>query len=522
MAKKRGKSAVTLPSKEELQELPLRAIVAYAVRAGRRVQPLFELPDKSPNRLQHMLAIDRALATTEAFVTDQGVVAVEAAYAAAMDASEVDERRKGAVAVAFSVAKAAAAAVDSLLATTAAAQSANYAAYAARLHGTEAMVVVAARQDFERLKARGLGVYPEAGQRFSLSTRSFLGKLWPDGEPDWYQPALRKMRKSLKEAAAAAEVEPKSPKWVATASPPAKKSDDKSDEVKSEINSIWQRLEGIKGAPEAIADLKSVVSGLRTQLDNISSKTAISAFREESTAALDNQVDKLGAVERQAAEIRNSITAATSEIAQLNARVSGANKNLNEEIRIEFEKSKTAMTNELSQIQGDVKTQIESHRQAVADQITTSEAHTYWATKKKFHAVGFWIGTVVTAVAAVGSLWAVWCLWMQYFSTDNGFHPWNMGFAAFTATVLLLMLRLLSRITISNLHLATEADERVVMTKTYLAFGEYGKLSDEHRTLMLNALFRPSTTGLVKEDAVPPSMLDLATRMANPVKGGSP
>ena len=31
----------TLPTEEELRKLPLRGIVAYAVRCGRRVQPLY-------------------------------------------------------------------------------------------------------------------------------------------------------------------------------------------------------------------------------------------------------------------------------------------------------------------------------------------------------------------------------------------------------------------------------------------------------------------------------------------------
>ena len=43
----------------------------------------------------------------------------------------------------------------------------------------------------------------------------------------------------------------------------------------------------------------------------------------------------------------------------------------------------------------------------------------------------------------------------------------------------------------------------------------------QHEGLILNALFRPSTTGLVKDDAVPASVLDLATRVASSgSKGG--
>ncbi len=62
--------------------------------------------------------------------------------------------------------------------------------------------------------------------------------------------------------------------------------------------------------------------------------------------------------------------------------------------------------------------------------------------------------------------------------------------------------------------LASDAAERVVMIKAYVALAREGKLDDSHRSLILQALFKPSTTGLVKDDAVPASMLDLATRVA--------
>lgn len=77
------------------------------------------------------------------------------------------------------------------------------------------------------------------------------------------------------------------------------------------------------------------------------------------------------------------------------------------------------------------------------------------------------------------------------------------------AAFVILGLRILVRILLSNLHLETDARERVVMVKTYLSLLREGKgLGDDDRALILSALFRPATTGIVKEEAVPQSLME--------------
>jgi hypothetical protein len=66
---------------------------------------------------------------------------------------------------------------------------------------------------------------------------------------------------------------------------------------------------------------------------------------------------------------------------------------------------------------------------------------------------------------------------------------------------------------LSHLHLATDAGERVVMVKTYLSLIEgQGIASDGHRQLILQALFRPAADGIVKDEGIPPTVLELLTR----------
>lgn len=69
------------------------------------------------------------------------------------------------------------------------------------------------------------------------------------------------------------------------------------------------------------------------------------------------------------------------------------------------------------------------------------------------------------------------------------------------ASVVVWLLRLISRMFLSHAHFAQDAQERVTMAKTYLALLDKGKIEADREAIILAALFRPSTTGLVKDDS---------------------
>lgn len=60
--------------------------------------------------------------------------------------------------------------------------------------------------------------------------------------------------------------------------------------------------------------------------------------------------------------------------------------------------------------------------------------------------------------------------------------------------------RLLTKLYLSQHHLRQDADERATMTQTYLALIENNAASTEDRQVILNALFRNTPDGIVKED----------------------
>ena len=201
-----------LPSPDDLRPLPPRAVVAFAARCCRRIQPLYELPHGQP----HPTSLEEPLCAAEAFANGAGpfsagdATRLAAALAHAANAAHYashawsctepwehqhrnDPAAKAAAAYAEEEAKdyrqracdEAREAAKSI-AATAAGDVAVFAAQIARTatHVTATHVVAKTRPavalDFEHL--RGL---PRTDEPFDPSDAGPLGPLWPAGEPAW-------------------------------------------------------------------------------------------------------------------------------------------------------------------------------------------------------------------------------------------------------------------------------------------------------------------------------------------------
>lgn len=125
---------------EHLTELPLRAVVAFAVRCARRVQPLGHLLTE-----YRQVEVEDAIASAEGFA--RGGKAVQAADAAAATAEDTAE---------------------------------------AAWHTGRAASRAAARGDLLRLLALELGRPGTLGKPIDPAQEGPLGPLWPGGAPAWY------------------------------------------------------------------------------------------------------------------------------------------------------------------------------------------------------------------------------------------------------------------------------------------------------------------------------------------------
>lgn len=90
---------------------------------------------------------------------------------------------------------------------------------------------------------------------------------------------------------------------------------------------------------------------------------------------------------------------------------------------------------------------------------------------------------------------------------------------ATVAGLILWIGRLLTRLYLSEHHLRKDAEERRIMTTTYLALMRKGAASDVDRQVILTALFRNSSDGIVKDDgAADLGLSALVSRIGMPTR----
>lgn len=78
----------------------------------------------------------------------------------------------------------------------------------------------------------------------------------------------------------------------------------------------------------------------------------------------------------------------------------------------------------------------------------------------------------------------------------------NIGLLIFISSIGLWISRILLKIILSNLHLQEEAREKETMILTYLALIKEGAgLENKDRKIILDAIFRPSSNGIIKDDS---------------------
>ncbi|MCS3806663.1 hypothetical protein HNO92_004272 [Chromobacterium alkanivorans] len=95
----------------------------------------------------------------------------------------------------------------------------------------------------------------------------------------------------------------------------------------------------------------------------------------------------------------------------------------------------------------------------------------------------------------------------------NNWH-FDLALLLLEATLCFWVIRIGVRMLLSQVHLENDAAERVTMAQTYIALMRRGKLpeGDDLKTV-LAALFRPSGDGIVKDEGIPPSMMELLTKL---------
>ena len=162
-------------------------------------------------------------------------------------------------------------------------------------------------------------------------------------------------------------------------------------------------------------------------------------------------------------------------------------------------------------------------RKTYDDSLALRSPVTYWTKKAKSHLILSWIYAIVSMAAAGASLGILIPEVKNMMEIPKGvqepekWHPeyWRLAILIASGLFCVWVVRILVRLLLSNIHLQTDARERVTMVQTYLALLRRDKLKDDERMFILQTLFRPTPTGIVKDDGVPLTFVDAITKLRN-------
>ena len=169
---------------------------------------------------------------------------------------------------------------------------------------------------------------------------------------------------------------------------------------------------------------------------------------------------------------------------------------------------------EFDKFVSDSKGILENVEKTYDEKLALQSSVTYWGKKAKTHKTNSkWFGGIFFGVSIVGSISLAKFVYDIFLHIEKPEY-WQIAILGILTTIGVWILRLLSRIFLSNMHLGNEANERVTMIKTYLALLREGQgPKPEDRQLILQTLFRPSHTGLIKDEGTAPTIFDIASKV---------
>jgi hypothetical protein len=136
----------------------------------------------------------------------------------------------------------------------------------------------------------------------------------------------------------------------------------------------------------------------------------------------------------------------------------------------------------------------------------------YWSQKAEAHRTktltyrNFLVGfSVLASLALVGSLYWIAGHAIEIATTDKppAVYLVLVTLGVVLTTIVFWAARILTRLFLSEHHLAIDAEERSIMAQTYLALTAEGQATEQERAIVLGSLFRPTADGIVKDDAAP-------------------
>ena len=152
----------------------------------------------------------------------------------------------------------------------------------------------------------------------------------------------------------------------------------------------------------------------------------------------------------------------------------------------------------------------------------------YWKGKRTAHSeskgkrlrgivVGGGIGIVVALLIPALFVYSIMPSMSDVLQRAGHDASWALyGFGFFYVTLMTAvfwLLRVLTKLYLSDHHLEIDADERITMIQTYHALLAENAVSSDERLTVLNGIFRHTEDGVVKDDGIDPGIAGLLSRI---------
>jgi len=176
---------------------------------------------------------------------------------------------------------------------------------------------------------------------------------------------------------------------------------------------------------------------------------------------------------------------------------------------IDFNKLLGDCSNQTNGLVSSSTKELENIKKTYDDRLALQAPVLYWKQKATKHRLLAFVYTGLSIAAFIITGLGLYVSMPQVVGTQKlaevKFH--EIGLIVLVATIGVWAIRVFVRLMMSNIHLLDDATERRTMLLTYLALLRRDKLpKDDSRLLILQTLFRPASTGIVKDDASPPFM----------------
>lgn len=180
----------------------------------------------------------------------------------------------------------------------------------------------------------------------------------------------------------------------------------------------------------------------------------------------------------------------------------------------EFDKKFTSVDETVKQKFIHTETELKNISDTYDKKLSLQSSVKYWSSRKIFsYIISSILGVVTVTLMVILAIFSKGELEKVLNSTQEALNS-KLAFAALlvVAFIGIWLIRILVKLFMSYIHSAKDASERVVLLKTYLAMSREGQLDDKQKQLITTILFRPNISEIGKEDGIPPSFWDLATR----------